>query len=130
MSTLDPSPSPGRKEPATKLGKAEHTTSNFRLPTISHPLSNKEDIESSTSTNSTTAGASSPSKTHYPTDSDGEELVPLRFAEEPLGCPAADGYGWPQLDFGEVIGPGNRYTIVRKLGWGVSSSVWLAMDQT
>ncbi len=29
------------------------------------------------------------------------------------------------LDFGEKIGPKERYTIERKLGWGMHSSTWL-----
>ena len=41
---------------------------------------------------------------------------------------AADGYGWAQLEFGEQIGKDNRYTIVRKLGWGMHSSTWLTRD--
>jgi hypothetical protein len=50
------------------------------------------------------------------------------FIEEPLGLPAQDGFGWPQLEFNEAIGPNNRYIICRKLGWGTTSSVWLAHD--
>ncbi|KAK0430418.1 kinase-like protein [Armillaria borealis] len=41
---------------------------------------------------------------------------------------AEEGYGWPQLEFNEAIGPENRYVICRKLGWGMSSSTWLARD--
>ncbi|KAJ7178159.1 kinase-like protein [Mycena filopes] len=43
--------------------------------------------------------------------------------------PAADGYGWAQFDFGDSIGPDQRYTIMRKLGWGMHSSTWLARDK-
>ncbi len=52
----------------------------------------------------------------------------LTFVEEPLGMSAEEGYGWPQLEFNQVIGPENRYVICRKLGWGMSSSTWLARD--
>jgi len=55
-------------------------------------------------------------------------LVDLTFVEEPLGMPASDGYGWPRFEFGEKLGPEKRYTIVRKLGWGMTSSTWLAHD--
>ncbi|KAJ3810442.1 kinase-like protein [Lentinula lateritia] len=48
--------------------------------------------------------------------------------EEPLGLPGSEGYGWPQLEFGERIGPDLRYELKRKLGWGMSSSTWLAYD--
>ncbi|KAG2350165.1 kinase-like protein [Suillus weaverae] len=48
---------------------------------------------------------------------------------EPLGLPAQDGFGWPQLEFNEAIGPDDRYIICRKLGWGMHSSTWLARDK-
>ncbi|SJK98279.1 uncharacterized protein ARMOST_01542 [Armillaria ostoyae] len=59
---------------------------------------------------------------------DGVVHVDLTFVEEPLGMSAEEGYGWPQLEFNEAIGPENRYVICRKLGWGMSSSTWLARD--
>ncbi|KAJ3884466.1 kinase-like protein [Lentinula edodes] len=61
-------------------------------------------------------------------DKDGTSRVNLSFVEEPLGLPGSKGYGWPQLEFGERIGPDLRYEIKRKLGWGMSSSTWLAYD--
>jgi hypothetical protein len=61
-------------------------------------------------------------------DPEGKQVVDLSFVSEPLGLPAADGYGWAQFEFGDQIGPDNRYTITRKLGWGMYSSVWLARD--
>ncbi len=42
----------------------------------------------------------------------------LSFRSEALGMPADKGHGCAQLDFGETIGGDQRYTIVRKLGWG------------
>ncbi|KZT00297.1 kinase-like protein [Laetiporus sulphureus 93-53] len=42
--------------------------------------------------------------------------------------PAERGYGWARFDFGDRIGPNERYTIMRKLGWGMHSSTWLARD--
>lgn len=51
------------------------------------------------------------------------------FESEALGMPAAAGYGWAQFEFGERIGPNLRYTIARKLGWGMHSSTWLARDR-
>lgn len=62
-------------------------------------------------------------------DAEGNQLVELVFASESLGMPAQDGYGWPQFDFNERIGQNNRYAIVRKLGWGMHSSTWLAKDR-
>lgn len=52
----------------------------------------------------------------------------LTCFEEPFGTSAEKRYGWPQLEFDEAIGPENRYVICRKLGWGMSSSTWLARD--
>ncbi|KZT05058.1 kinase-like protein [Laetiporus sulphureus 93-53] len=42
--------------------------------------------------------------------------------------PAERGYGWARFDFGDRIGPNDRYTIMHKLGWGMHSSTWLARD--
>ncbi|KAJ7777040.1 kinase-like protein [Mycena metata] len=43
--------------------------------------------------------------------------------------PAADGYGWAQLEFGDSVGDDQEYTILRKLGWGMHASTWLARDR-
>ncbi|OBZ66852.1 Serine/threonine-protein kinase SRPK [Grifola frondosa] len=56
------------------------------------------------------------------------EEVELTFVEEPLGLRADQGYGYLQVEFGQRIGPNNRYEILRKLGWGQNASVWLARD--
>ncbi len=72
-----------------------------------------------------------PTNQHFSVDPEGRECVDLTFASEPLGLPAAEGYGWAQFEFGESIGPEDnpeRYTILRKLGWGMHSSTWLARD--
>ena len=53
-----------------------------------------------------------------PTDGKVVENVELTFVEEPLGLRADQGYGYLQVDFGQRIGSGNRYEILRKLGWG------------
>lgn len=66
---------------------------------------------------------------HIYAGADGEQSVDLEFASEPLGLPATEGYGWPVLEFGQALGPDNRFVIARKLGWGGSSSIWLAKDQ-
>ena len=73
-----------------------------------------------------------PTNQHFSVDAEGKQVVDLSFASEALGMPAADGYGWAQFEFGDQIGEGedNRYTIVRKLGWGMYSSAWLARDST
>lgn len=59
-----------------------------------------------------------PTNQHLSVDADGKEVVDLSFKSEGLGLPAEKGYGWAQLEFGEHIGDHQRYTIVRKLGWG------------
>ena len=69
-----------------------------------------------------------PTNQHFSVDAEGKQVVDLTFASEPLGLPATDGYGWAQFEFGDQIGPENRYTIARKLGWGMHSSTWLARD--
>ncbi|KAL5482907.1 hypothetical protein ACEPAI_9502 [Sanghuangporus weigelae] len=56
------------------------------------------------------------------------EDVSLEFTEEPLGVGATNGFGYLQVEFGDRIGPDNRYEILRKLDWGAESSVWLAKD--
>ncbi|TFK33318.1 kinase-like domain-containing protein [Crucibulum laeve] len=70
-----------------------------------------------------------PTNQHFSVGPHGKECVDLTFVEEPLGLPAEGGYGWPQLNFSEAVGPDNRYVILRKLGWGMSSSTWLAHDR-
>jgi hypothetical protein len=61
-------------------------------------------------------------------DSNGEEVIHIEFFEEPLGMTAADGQGYAQFEFGEIISKIERYIILRKLGWGMNSSVWMAYD--
>ena len=48
------------------------------------------------------------------------EEVDFTFVEEPLGLRADQGYGYLQVEFGQRIGPSNRYEILRKLGWGLN----------
>jgi hypothetical protein len=71
----------------------------------------------------------SPTNQRFSLDSEGNEVFDLTFASEPIGMPASETYGFPQLEFGERIGPEARYTISRKLGWGMHSSTWLARDE-
>lgn len=57
-----------------------------------------------------------------------EVAFELSFMSEPLGLPAEDGYGWAPIEYDEKIGPAGRYTVACKLGWGMHSSTWLALD--
>ncbi|KAJ3493293.1 hypothetical protein NLJ89_g11053 [Agrocybe chaxingu] len=59
---------------------------------------------------------------------DDEELT-LTFPEEPLGLPASMGFGFFQGSPQDVLGPGGRFQLQAKLGFGTNSSVWLAKDQ-
>lgn len=52
----------------------------------------------------------------------GEEFT---FDEEPHLLPPETGFGFYALTLGQILKDG-KYTIVRKLGWGQNSSVWLA----
>ena len=66
---------------------------------------------------------------HPQADPEGRGVTQLTFASEPLGLPAAKGFGWAQFEFGDqILGEDQQYTITRKLGWGMCSSTWLARD--
>lgn len=73
-------------------------------------------------------GSQKPTSFDLSTDPHGKKVLKLRFIEEPLGIPASRGYGYPSIEFGQAIGPSIPYLICRKLGWGSSSSTWLARD--
>ncbi|KAG6876074.1 hypothetical protein C0993_005712 [Termitomyces sp. T159_Od127] len=64
----------------------------------------------------------------FSVDSNGDIVQFLTYISEPLGQPPQYGYGWPRFDFEQAIGDG-EWIIKRKLGWGMSSSIWLAFDQ-
>lgn len=68
---------------------------------------------------------------HVSVDPEGNEVFGLEFEEEPLGVTAEQGHGYIRVEFVDAIGPDEepeRYKVVRKLGWGMNSSVWLAFD--
>lgn len=71
----------------------------------------------------------------FSSSNEGVSGVDLTFIEEPLGLMEEQSYGFPQLEFGQRIGPTNlataqgRYKIAPKLGFGRNSSVWLAYDE-
>jgi serine/threonine-protein kinase SRPK3 len=50
-----------------------------------------------------------------------------QWPEEPLDLPADRKGGFYPATLGSKLN--SRYTIVRKLGWGQHSSVWLAKDE-
>ena len=74
------------------------------------------------------APRSSNSNKHVSVNPEGIELVDLHFVEEPLGVTAEQGHGFIRIEFGDAIGPDMRYKVLRKLGWGMNSSVWMAFD--
>ncbi|KAF5388717.1 hypothetical protein D9757_004783 [Collybiopsis confluens] len=49
-------------------------------------------------------------------------------AQEPLYLSADDGYGFARIKSGADIGQHSRFSIVRRLGWRMYSSTWLAKD--
>ncbi|KAL6303400.1 kinase-like domain-containing protein [Sparassis latifolia] len=61
-----------------------------------------------------------------------DAAVVVEYPEEPIGIPAAllptDVPAFMEVHIGDEIGPQGRYAIVRKLGYGSFSSVWLARD--
>jgi hypothetical protein len=61
------------------------------------------------------------------TTADGVTEAEFTFLEEPLGVSVDDGYGYADIQFGQLLR--DRYRVVRKLGWGMNSSVWLARDE-
>jgi len=69
-----------------------------------------------------------PSNKHISVSPEGIGYVDLAFVEEPLGVTAEQGHGFIRIEFGDAIGPENRYKVVRKLGWGMNSSIWMAFD--
>ncbi|KAG2121733.1 kinase-like domain-containing protein [Suillus clintonianus] len=50
------------------------------------------------------------------------------FFEEPLGISAEEGCGWFQGGPGSLLGPDSCFKVEAKLGWGTTSSLWLARD--
>jgi hypothetical protein len=50
------------------------------------------------------------------------------FMEEPLGISVSEGYGYYQGSIGDVLGPSGSFKLEAKLGYGMTSSVWLAQD--
>ena len=59
---------------------------------------------------------------------DNTPTVTLNYNEEPIGLPPSEGFGYLDVNIGDELGPANRYHILRKLGYGVYSNVWLARD--
>ena len=59
-----------------------------------------------------------------------EQGIPhFTFSEEPLGLPAAEGFGYFQGGPGLTFGPNSRFKLQAKLGFGTTSNVWLARDR-
>jgi serine/threonine-protein kinase SRPK3 len=57
-----------------------------------------------------------------------QDIPQFTFSEEPLGLPAWEGFGYFQGGPGLTIGPDCRFKLQAKLGFGITSSVWLARD--
>jgi len=76
-----------------------------------------------------TQAAPRPSNKHLSVDAEGNTQADFEFVEEPLELSAEQGHGFPRIEFGDAIGPDHRYNVVRKLGWGINSSVWMAFDE-
>ena len=57
------------------------------------------------------------------------DIPHFTFSEEPLGLPASEGFGYFQGGPGLTFGPDCRFKLQAKLGFGTTSSVWLARDR-
>jgi serine/threonine-protein kinase SRPK3 len=57
-----------------------------------------------------------------------QDIPHFTFSEEPLGLPASEGFGYFQGGPGLILGPNSRFKLQAKLGFGTTSSVWLARD--
>ena len=57
-----------------------------------------------------------------------QDIPHFTFSEEPLGLPASEGFGYFQGGPGLKLGPDCRFKLQAKLGFGTTSSVWLARD--
>ena len=57
-----------------------------------------------------------------------QDIPHFAFSEEPLGLPASEGFGYFQGGPGLTLGPDCRFELKAKLGFGKTSSVWLARD--
>ncbi|KAG2341821.1 hypothetical protein BDR05DRAFT_429172 [Suillus weaverae] len=91
---------------------------SFRCLTIAHPK---------VASSGPKAAPRSPHK-HVHLNAEGVEIE-LKFVEEPLAIPADQGHGYLRVEFGGSIDPERRFKIVRKLGWGTNSSIWMAFDE-
>lgn len=56
-----------------------------------------------------------------------QDKLDFTFDEEPLVLPKNEGYGYFPISIGQTPLAG-RYSILRKLGWGMGSTVWLSRD--
>ncbi|KAF8062371.1 kinase-like protein [Lyophyllum atratum] len=71
------------------------------------------------------------SNKHVSVDPEGNTYIDLEFIEEPLGVTAEQGHGYLRVEFGDALGPENRYKVVRKLGWGMTlASGWRSTSST
>jgi serine/threonine protein kinase len=52
----------------------------------------------------------------------------LKPLEEPLHLTVDDGYGFARIKSGDSLGQQDRFSVIRRLGWGMYSSTWLAKD--
>jgi len=57
------------------------------------------------------------------------DIPHFTFSEEPLGLPASEGFGYFQGGPGLTFGPDCRLKLQAKLGFGTTSTVWLARDR-
>ena len=55
--------------------------------------------------------------------------VAIEFKKEPMGLPSSKGFGYLDVNIGDEFGPDGCYVVLRKLGYGMYSTVWLARDK-
>lgn len=114
-----------RRLPALRASVQTHSSSHipfrFPVPSVHLHASNRPFLAMVHNKTSLSAPTTEQSSHDTPT-------VTLEFKEEPIGLPPSAGFGFLDVNIGDELGPDGCYVVLRKLGYGVYSNVWLARD--
>jgi len=105
------------------------TCSSFHI--LTHPFrSHVPSVHLHTSNRPLLAMSHSKSSLPAPSpEQDAPPTVTLDFKEEPIGLPPSKGFGFLDVSINDELGPDGCYVVLRKLGYGIYSNVWLARDK-